>query len=404
MSDPDPRPSLRQNSPNTPDQAIRGKDRYAIPCPQVYSQYLKTHQLAPQASFAAEEGLWDAQNAQNKNQDSDATPPSDSPPTPYLSYPTSMEMWPDYSTMSQLPLMVADNHKPPSDTSASISSVSLESLNTLPSVPACPCLPNLYLTLSTLATVATLPVSNHTIESLLTATRTAHAVLYCGVCPQKFQSGMQNVMLLGTLLTVLADGWNRVRLAPTAELKKGFSNPRPGKNVPDPPLSPQQSLCWRLFAHNLVRAHVFGDAISPTPFILPDGTSSFSSCPYNCPKGIPITLSYLIDAMERRQNVWHEMLDDTGEFPPRMPILEFQHHIMHLNMTEKHDLDMERDGYLCLKVVKAAAMVVRGLDCPPPTCADIGLEGHEHRDDCQICHGVVGGQFMATNTAPQLGP
>jgi hypothetical protein len=300
--------------------------------------------------------------------------------------------------------MVADNHKPPSDTSASISSVSLESLNTLPSVPACPCLPNLYLTLSTLATVATFPVSNHTIESLLTATRTAHAVLYCRVCPQKFQSGMQNVMLLGTLLTVLAEGWNRVRLAPTAELKKGFSNPRPGKNVPDPPLSPQQSLSWRLFAHNLVRAHVFGDAISPTPFILPDGTSSFSSCPYNCPKGIPITLSYLIDAMERRQNVWHEMLDDTGEFPPRMPILEFQHHIMHLNMTEKHDLDMERDGYLCLKVVKAAAMVVRGLDRPPPTCADIGLEGHEHRDDCQICHGVVGGQFMATNTAPQLGP
>jgi hypothetical protein len=398
-----PQPSLQQKSPNTPDQAIRGKDRYAVPCPVVYSQYMKTHQLGPQASFPIEEGSWEPQNAQSNNNDSDATPPSDSPPTPYLSYPTSMEMWPDYSTMSQLPVMMADNQKAPSDTSASTSSASLESLNTLPSVPACPCLPNLYLTLSTLATISTFPVSNHTIESLQTASRTAHTVLYCAVCPQKFQSGMQNVMLLGTLLTVVADGWNRVRLAPAGELKNGFSTAQPSKNIPDLPLSPQESLSWRLFAYTMVRAHVFGDAISPTPFTLPDGTSSISSCPFNCPKGIPITLSYLVDAMARRQKTWHEMHDDTGEFPPRMPTSEFQHHIMHMNMTEKHDFDTEQDGHLCLKIVNGASLVVRGLDHPPPTCVDLGLKGHEHREECQICDSVVGNQFMAGNLAPKLG-
>jgi hypothetical protein len=403
VSDLHAQPVLRQNSPNAPDQAIRGKDRYSVPCPQVYSQYLKTHQMGNQASFSTEEGIWEAHNAQGNNNDSDATPPSGSPPTPDLSYPTSMEMWPDYSTMSQLPLMMAENHKPPSDTSTSMSSASFEPLNNLPSVPVCPCLPNLYLTLSTLATIATFPISCHTIESLLTATRTAHAVLYCAVCPQKFQSGMQNVMLLGTLLTVLADGWNRVRLAPAAELKKGFSNPRPGKYMPNPPLSPQESLSWRLFAHTLLRAHIFGDAISPTPFTLPDGTTSFSSCPFNCPKGIPVTLSYLVDAMERRQKTWHEMHDDTGEFPPRMPLCEFQHQVTHLSMAEKHDLDMEQDGHLCIKIVKGAQMVVRGLDQPPPTCADLGLEGHEHREGCQICDGVAGGQFVAANLAPGLG-
>jgi hypothetical protein len=364
VADGQPQPLLPQNSPDTSDQIIRGKDRYSVPCPQVYSQYLRTHQLASQTSFPTEEGIWELQNTQNNNNDSDATPPSDSPPTPYLSYPASMEMWPDYSTMSQLPQMVADNREPPSDTSASISSASFESVTTLPPIPACPCLPNLYLTL--------------------------------------FQSGIQNVMLLGTLLSVLADGWNRVRLAPAAELKKGFTNPRPGKNGPDLPLSPQESLSWRLFAHTLVRAHVFGDMISPTPFTLPDGSTSFSSCPFSCPKGIPVTLSYLVEAMERRQKVWHEMHDDTSEFPPRMAMSDFQHQISHMSVAEKHDLDMERDGHLCIRIVKGAAGVVRGLGGPPPTCADLGIEGHEHREECQICDGVVGTQFMATNLAPEL--
>jgi hypothetical protein len=388
-------PSLQQKFPNAPDQTIRGKDRYAVPCPAVYTQYIKTRQLGTPTSFPAEEGSWELQNAQSNTNDSDASPPSDSPPT--------MEMWPDYSTMSQLPQLVADNHEPTSETPASFSNTSFESLNTLPPAPDCPCLPNLYLTLSTLATVSTFPVSNHTIESLQTAIRTAHAVLYCTVCPQKFQSGMQNVMLLGTLLTVLADGWNRVRVAPAVELKKGFTNPRPVKNVPDLPLSPQESLSWRLFAHTLVRTHVFGDAISPTPFTLPDGTSSISSCPFQCPKGVPITLSYLVNAMERRQKTWHELHNETGEFPPRMPMSDLPHHLAHMGIAEKLDFQVEQERYLCLKIVNSAAFVVKGLDQPPPTCADLGLEGHKHGDDCQICHSVMGSQFMGGNLAPRLG-
>jgi hypothetical protein len=202
-------------------------------------------------------------------------------------------------------------------------------------------------------------------------------------------------MLLGTLLSVIADGWNRVRLASAADLKKGFSQIRPGRNIPDLALSHQESLSWRLFAHNLVRAHVFGDAISPSPFTLPDGTSSYSSCPFSCPNGIPITLLYLVRAMERRQKTWHDKHDNTGEFPPRIPISECPGHISHMSMAEGHDLEPEQEGHLCLKIVNSAASVVRGLDHPPPTCADLGLEGYEHREDCRVCDSVVGRQLVA---------
>ena len=84
------------------------------------------------------------------------------------------------------------------------------------------------------------------------------------------------------------------------------------------------------------------------------------------------------------------MHDDTGEFPPRMPVSEFQRHVVHMGMAEKHDVDLEPDGHLCLKIVKSAAVVVRGLDHPPPTCADLGLEGHKHGEECQICDTVIG--------------
>jgi hypothetical protein len=106
--------------------------------------------------------------------------------------------------------------------------------------------------------------------------------------------------------------------------------------------------------------------------------------------------------MERRQNVWHEFHDDAGEFPLRMTISEFQHHPLHMSVAEKHDLEMERDGHLCIKIVERAARVVRGLDGPPPTGTDLGVDGHEHGEECQIYHGAVATQRTATNLAPEL--
>jgi hypothetical protein len=208
-------------------------------------------------------------------------------------------------------------------------------------------------------------------------------------------------MILGTLLSVLAQGWYRVRLARPGELKKGFTSPRTGQKGPDLPLSPEESLSWRLFAHTLVRGHVFGDTISPSPFTLPDGSSSFSSCPFNDAKGVPITLSSVVEAMERRQKAWHEVHDDAGEFPPKM-ISEFQHQPLLMSVAEKHDLETDRDGHLCIEVVKRTARDIRGLDGPPPTGTDVGVEGHGHGDQCQIYHGAAATQGTATNLAPEL--
>jgi Fungal Zn(2)-Cys(6) binuclear cluster domain len=204
----------------------------------------------------------------------DTTPPSDHPTTPpdselyTSSYPTDYSLWPDFSD-TNVPLPVLDGYgtkeidlgssgSSGSSTYAVDPDVNPSYLQSLPAVPDCPCLPNLYLTLSTLSTLSAFPVSFHTLTTLQAAHRTARAVLYCAVCPQKFQSGSQNVMLSGTLLTVLVDQWHRVLKCPPIDLRRGFADP-----TDDTQLSQLQRLEWRTFAYDLIRHHVFGDRPYP---------------------------------------------------------------------------------------------------------------------------------------------
>ncbi|KAK5029967.1 hypothetical protein LTS07_005691 [Exophiala sideris] len=326
--------------------------------------------------------------ASNDSSSSDAArTPSDPNGAANLSYPVDVAQWPDFSDLTQLPMLVQDSHEHEKQMSSDLNqsngpidpnlyttppSTDLGAhpsyLSQLPAIPACPCLPNLYLTLSTLSTLSAFPVSSGTIESLLNAHRTGRAVVYCNVCPQKFQTGSQNVMLSSMLITVLSDHWHRVRKATAQELKAGFTNENAssgsdaGSNTESSGMSAREDLEWRTFGYRVVRACVYGeDCIPCTP-----GTNGRPICTEQ-----PYTLSDLCGALERRQKQWHNVEQTTGEFPERLQG-DFGHgHTlgMTLDEVEKCEKDARAqgdDGLLCLRIVKHARQIMQSLDSGPP--------------------------------------
>ncbi|RMZ75600.1 hypothetical protein DV737_g5211, partial [Chaetothyriales sp. CBS 132003] len=261
------------------------------------------------------------------------TPPSDnahtSPDADWYNqqYRASFSSWPDFSHIP-LPALVAGGFDPGNTTSNGTPSGSdgdplcgfdPTAVNPLPpSVPECACLPNLYLTLSTLSALAAFPPSSHTVSTLANAHRTARDVIYCAICPDKFHTRSQNVMLSATLLTVLIDQWRRVSKSPAAEIRSGFCI---GPTPPQTEMTARQDLEWRTFTHHLMRYFVFGDHPLPLlPHQLPEKAHSYLPPPSTQQH---ITLIFLADAMERRQRVWHEIELDTGEFPPTTPCQSF---------------------------------------------------------------------------------
>ena len=327
--------------------------------------------------------------SQRSNSNSFNTPPSDHPRTPpdadiYAAslYPTDYSMWPDFSN-TEVPLPVLDGFgtKDFDGSSAGASGSATQSqysmdpdvnptyLQSLPSIPDCPCLPNLYLTLSTLSTLSAFPVSTHTLTTLQSAHRTARAVLYCPTCPQKFQSGSQNVMLSGTLLTVLVDQWQRVLKCPAQDLRKGFGDP-----TDDSPLNHLQDLEWRTFAYDVIRANVFGDRPNPTPPTM--------SHPVQPNPAEPVVLLAMADAMERRQRQWHSLGPTTEEFPKRMTHSLAAGHSAGLTLEEirKYERENVQDhNHLCLQLCKHTKMCIRSLDRPTPTLGDCnGPAVHRH--------------------------
>jgi hypothetical protein len=327
--------------------------------------------------------------------DSDESPPFDSPMTPSLSaiadsFPSTLD-WTDFSSPPDLPTTVTN--LPSQKTSASDHSTSIPtplppthhyphvSVLTPPSTsplalpPPCTCLPDLYLALSDLSTHSSHPVSRHTVEILQTAARTAHAVLYCRICPQNFQSSMQNVMLLGALLGVIADSWSRILRAPARDLARAFyvdpATSLPSNSDLDASWTDTEEKEWKLFAHYLVRQYVSGDAPPPSihiPCICPMLSSSSSSFQTNPPI---IILNNLCNAMERRQKSWHRLEKDTGEFPPRYDstdalarpgegsCTEEQHELG--RMTEMED---EKE-YPCMKIVASVRSVMARVNRRP---------------------------------------
>lgn len=321
---------------------------------------------------------------------SSRTPPDDQPQTPpdslpfsNISYPTDATSWPDFSEMSMLPMPIQDRQTkenviffdPSNPDRPSIPydpDADPSTLLNLPSVPECPCLPNSYLTLSTLSTLSAFPVSSGTIDTLLSAHRTAKASLHCGVCPQKFQSGSQNVMLNSVLINVMADHWHRVRKATAQELKTGFGSNNNGPDIgggghsSSESMSVIEELAWRTFGYNLIRAHIFGDAPVPQP---PDAAYRRATPNY---VSSPVTLLALLSTFERRQKQWHGQEQWTGEFPKRFSA-DLQRGYtagMTLEDIEKCQqqaaLETGDHDFLCLRIVDTGRRLVMSLDSSPP--------------------------------------
>ncbi|KIW77892.1 hypothetical protein Z517_07725 [Fonsecaea pedrosoi CBS 271.37] len=345
--------------------------------------------------------------------DGPRTPPATNDVLPQGAYPTDVSLWPDFSDMTMLPILVQESHEHdrqlystndadpdsslPSDKGAepyanhfANLSTNQSSLTHLPTIPACPCLPNLYLTLSTLSTLSAFPVSSGMVDALLAAHRTGRSVIYCPVCPQKMQSGSQNVFLSTMLITVLADHWHRVKKASAEELKRGFSSTEsvPPDN-PSEPLSIREDLEWRTFGYHLIRAYVFGDHAIPDP---PDGSFHALRKPQFIPTHISsedsdtstvYTLESLVSAIERRQKQWHDVepYHNSQEFPPR---LEHNHvqagahgncrglprgYAPGMTLEDIKKCEDEHraggsaeDGLLCLKIVKHSRIMLGSLE------------------------------------------
>ena len=259
----------------------------------------------------------------------------------------------------------------------------------------------MYLTLSTLATLSSFPVAHQTIITLQTAARTARSVLYCDVCPRKFQTGMQNVMLLGTLVTVLADAWYRVRRLSAEELRDGFgpttSSPFPSAPAPDQlptdisksPLRTIRRCEWLTFRHDLIRDNVFADVDTP---IVPSGPEHPTSTPTRQAQTLPVepisppapgtSLLTLLDAMTRRQTHWHNPETATSEFPTRLcsvhtssipEVYDMDHNPQQPQLSGLTRMEIDEanshakvhegnEAHFCLTLIDRARAAVRGLD------------------------------------------
>jgi len=275
-------------------------------------------------------------------------------------YPTDVAQWPDFSTMDMLPLPVEDKWRG-LDTDPSMPTdpdANPDALSNLPLVPSCPCLPNLYLTLSTMSTLSSFPFNQQTISTIETGCRTARGVIYCPVCPQKFDTGSSNLMLGCTLLNVLADQWNRFRKLSVEDLRKAFGRPDQQQNFP----TAKEGLEWRTFAHRMLRAHVFGDYPIPTPpgsdqSPAPASALEFDTNDTASTNVPPLTVLGLVEALTRRQRQWHRLEEPTDEFPDRVtPDLQHGHLV--------GDSPHSPGKHLCLEIVNHARCIVEQLDGP----------------------------------------
>jgi hypothetical protein len=345
-------------------------------CPGPVTQYIKRNTPAPALPFLTQGPLYEYSDSFIASRSED-TPPTESPPTPTFMPEQAAYTWPDYSSMRELPQIVQDNHPDSSSSSQPSYSVgSIDTVQALPNTPACSCLANLYLTLSSLSTISAFPISLEHIETLQTAHRTAQTVLYCNVCPTKFNSGIQNVMLSGTVLTVLADNWSRVRTASARELRSGFTS-----EPADSPLTERQSLQWRTFAYQLLRANVFGHQVTPCPpcrqeevDVHPLESLAPGSSTQGCHRLVSInsststpTLLALIEAMERRQSCWHGQIPDTGEFPKPISKTAIHEHMRGMTLKQIREAELDGNDQLCLKIVHSAKSVLMTLNTSEPT-------------------------------------
>ena len=165
----------------------------------------------------------------------------------------------------------------------------------------CTCLPNLY---STLASFQSLPRPSfpYTLGLLKNAVRLGHGVVLCQICPTTYNTGVQNAMLLGTLVQLVLNEYAKLlkhieqRAANEDRIAFRFGEHSTSLDsrhtgTPDCPMGINIDLSgeeWQMLARKAIKQGVVGSSNSAD------------------------SLMALIDAMKARQQTLHQhYLPDT---------------------------------------------------------------------------------------------
>ncbi|KAL2045332.1 hypothetical protein N7G274_002415 [Stereocaulon virgatum] len=182
-------------------------------------------------------------------------------------------------------------HKAPT----TISPISADRAPTEGSIPICSCLPKLYAVLASFQSTPA-PSFPYSMATLKKANCLGHEIVTCRVCPQAYNTAVQNSMLLGTLLQIVIYEYSKLlkqidersTLTDKIPFRVGepsleFDSRHTG--TPDCPMAVNIELSgedWRMIARKAIRQEVLGSTGSN------DG------------------LEGLVDAMRNRQITWHE--------------------------------------------------------------------------------------------------
>jgi len=259
--------------------------------------------------------------------------------------PATESPWPDFSSVSAATTSTFAKLAGSTDTQSSSSSSS--------AVPQCSCLSYLYLCLSHLSSLSPFPISHHTICSLFIGTKTARDVIRCAECPKTYATGVQNVMLTGTLLNVVADGWLRVSKADPVELGKQAAPPAYVTLLTQS--SPNSAESWRQWLRQTVRNAVIGGPVDPASRVRCSDSPNLLS---------------LVTEFEERQQKWHAGKDAPVWVSPQKSSANFEGQGDLTNGDHQSD---EKD-YLCLRVIRSIKDVI----------SKFNFEPHEYPDGARL--------------------
>ncbi|KAK2735999.1 hypothetical protein FQN57_000892 [Myotisia sp. PD_48] len=241
-------------------------------CTPIYKMFIeRSHDLRP-GPFLSEGPLFELGGSQSPLQTSSTA----WVPPPYIDY-------------SQLAPVLSDPFSGAGLTNNSSNLVYPQGLT------ACSCLSSLYLSLSSISTLPSFPVSPFTLATLYNAAQTARSVLHCEICPKTYSSSLQNLMFLGTLLSVAADSWFWLSTADGEALGKETVSEAYISLIPsDPELSRRH---WKNWLWHVVQHAVIGGVEPPVVDAL---QNRFDQVP---------SLLALIEQAEERQQRWHSSRD-----------------------------------------------------------------------------------------------
>ena len=309
-------------------------------CPAVYKSFMRnTYDIRP-GPFATDGPIFQDENEKLNSNSQQVTLGAQWKPD-----------WPDYSSIST-PIFsqtLPDSNPGTFSTTASMPG------STLFEPPAtCTCLSQLYLCLSSLSTLTSFPLSPHTLSTLYNAARVARSVIYCPTCPQAFSTGVQNLMMLGTLLTVTADAWLRLTTVDAETLGKETVCALYLASVPTDPLERQEY--WNQWLRKVIKHGVIGNSVAPPVHAVQ------SQCLES-----PDLLT-LIEELEERQRVRHAA----------RPCEDAEAR----NGTNESTPQKERD-YLCLRIIGNAREVIDRFGFDPNDLQDRGLYS-KSRPDAEV--------------------